>query len=201
MSYKAPFLTALFIATITSGCVNISTANVDPGTNVNNLKTMYVQQSSTDQRGVGNLIADKLRTKGVQVTTGTADEPKAKVDALVTYKDVWIWDWSTYLLDLTILMKDQKTDQVIASGNSRHGSMTRLTPPEMVSEVVEKIYSSNTNTDTIISTSSNGKANLNPSQTDRSGVSQLQNLKKLLDQGLISKSEYEAKKAAILNSM
>lgn len=181
-----------------TGCVNISTATVDPSTNVYSLKTMYVQQSSTDQRGVANLIADKLRTKGVQVSVGAAEQPKAKVDALVTYKDVWIWDWSTYLLDLTILMKNPTTEQILASGNSRHGTLTRLTPTEMVSEVVDKIYSS-----------SGGSGVIEPITTPatatqaqpKSSAQKLQDLKALLDQGVITKSEYDQQKKTLLKQL
>lgn len=191
-------VSSLFLA----GCVNISTAQVDPSTNINSLKTMYVQQSSSDQRGVSSLIADKLRTKGVQVTTGTSEEPKTKVDALVTYKDVWIWDWSAYLLDLSIVIKDPKSDQMIASGNSRHGSMTRLSPPEMVSEVVEKIYSSNTNNEvTSTTTGTANKAQPLSNNSDQSSLVKLQKLKSMLDQGLITKAEYDAKRKAIINGM
>lgn len=183
-----------------TGCVNISTATVDPSTNVYALKNMYVQQSTSDQRGVANLIADKLRTKGAQVSVGSAEQPQVKVDAVVTYKDVWIWDWSTYLLDLTILLKNPTTEQILASGNSRHGSFTRLTPSEMVSEVVDKIYSSSSGDAGIVSTPISSPT---PAQDQQqpSNVQKLQNLKSLLDQGLITKSEYEQKKKTILNQM
>lgn len=180
-----------------TGCVNISTATVEPSTNVYALKNMYVQQSISDQRGVANLIADKLRTKGAQVSVGSAEQPQVKVDAVVTYKDVWIWDLSTYLLDLTILMKNPTTEQILASGNSRHGSLTRLTPPEMVSEVVDKIYSSSSgDSGVVVSTPA-----LVQSQPQQTNAEKLQKLKSLFDQGVITKSEYTTKKAAILKGM
>lgn len=190
---------SLFIAIVLSttffvtGCVNVSTANVDSGTNLNALKVMYVQQTPNDQRGVAILIADKLRTKGVQATTGI-DAPKSKVDAVVSFKDVWVWDWSYYLLDLTVIMKDPKTEQILASGNSRHGTLTRLTPTEMVSEVIDKIYSSSSSPvpiETVAATQTQQKSN----------VQKLQDLKALLDQGVLTKSEYDYKRRAILDQM
>lgn len=194
----------LAIATVLSsfsvtGCVNLSTATVDPSTNVLVLKTMYVQQSGTDQRGVAGLIADKLRTKGVKVSIGTDQQPKGNVDALVTYKDVWVWDFTTYLADLTILMKNPTTEQIVAHGNSRHGSLTRLSPTEMVSEVVDNIYKSSS--DDAGNAATPSVATPSPAQGEQqpTNVQKLQKLKSLLDQGLITKAEYMQKKKAILD--
>ncbi len=192
-------LFAFSSALVVTGCVNVSTANVDSGTNIGSLKLMYVQQAQTDQRGVGTLIADKLRAKGVQATVGT-DAPKARVDAVVSYKDVWVWDWSHYLLDLTIVMKDPKTEQVLASGNSRHGSLTRLTPTEMVSEVIDKIYSASGGSG-VVSTTTPAAALTTQPQQQQSNVQKLQELKSLLDQGVITKSEYVQKRSSLLNQM
>lgn len=128
------------VAAMTSGCaVNRATATVDPSTNLSALKTMYVKKIPDESRGINVLIADKLATKGVKVTTGEAPPPSG-VDAVVTYVDKWMWDITMYLLELTITIRDPKTDFPLATGNSYHTSLTRLSPPEMVNEVVDNIY-------------------------------------------------------------
>ena len=125
--------------TVLSGCaVNRATASVDPGTNLATLKTMYVKRIPEDDNTY-NLIADKLRSKGVVVTTGT-EAPPSGIDAIVTYIDKWMWDITMYMLELTITLRDPKTDFPLATGNSFHTSLTRLSPTEMVNEVVENIY-------------------------------------------------------------
>lgn len=126
-------------AALLTGCVNIATSQVEPGTNLASLKTMYVKQIPADKRGVNELIADKLRTKGVKVKTGT-DDPTGTYDALVTYADKWMWDITMYMLELNIVIRDPKDQMPIASGRSKHGSLTRLSPQEMVDEVVDNIY-------------------------------------------------------------
>jgi hypothetical protein len=100
---------------------------------------MYVKKIPADDGGTNVLIADKLRTKGVTVTTGT-DSPPSGVDAVVTYIDKWMWDMTMYMLELTITIRDPKTDFPLATGNSYHTSLTRLSPKEMVNEVVDNIY-------------------------------------------------------------
>jgi hypothetical protein len=128
------------ITSITSGCaVNRATGSVDPSTNLSSLKTMYVKKIPADDGGTNDLIADKLRSKGVTVTTGVEPAP-SNVDAVVTYIDKWMWDITMYMLELTITIRDPKTDFPLASGNSYHTSLTRLSPKEMVNEVVDNIY-------------------------------------------------------------
>ena len=122
-----------------TGCVNVATSQVDPSADLNSLKSMYVKQIPEDKRGVNELIATKLRSKGVKVTTGV-DEPKGAYDAFVTYADKWMWDITMYLLQLTVTVRDPKTDYPMASANSLHGSLTRLSPTEMVAETLNNIY-------------------------------------------------------------
>jgi len=127
------------VASLTSGCaVNRATSSVDPSTNLLALKTMYVKKIPEDD-GNNVLIADKLRSKGITVTTGT-EAPPSGVDAVVTYVDKWMWDITMYMLELTITIRDPKTDFPLATGNSYHTSLTRLSPKEMVNEVIENIY-------------------------------------------------------------
>lgn len=126
---------ALFL----TGCVNIATAKVEPGTNLAAIKTMYVKQIPADKRGVNEIVADKFRSKGVKVKTGLED-PTDPVDALVTYADKWMWDITMYMIELNVAIRDPKSQSPIATGYSKHGSLTRLSPKEMVDEVVDNIY-------------------------------------------------------------
>ncbi len=126
-------------AVVLSGCaVNRATGNVDPSVDLPALKTMYVRRIPADE-GIHVLIADKLRTKGVVVSTGV-EPPPDNVDAVITYIDKWFWDITMYMLELTIVIRDPKTDFPLATGNSYHTSLTRLSPQEMVNEVIDNIY-------------------------------------------------------------
>jgi len=128
----------LLIAVMTTGCaVNRATATVDANADLARLKTMHVVQADGERRNTDALIVEKLRSKGYEVTTG--DKPASNVDALVTYVDKWMWDITMYMLELTVTIRDPKTSYPLASGNSFHTSLTRLSPEEMVNEVIENI--------------------------------------------------------------
>jgi hypothetical protein len=124
---------------LTTGCaINRATATVDPTAKLETLKSMHVVKLEKDERSIDLLIADKLRNRGYMVTTGQPSAPST-VDAMVTYVDKWMWDLTMYMLELTIVVRDPKTEYPLATGNSFHTSLTRKSPTEMVDEVVENI--------------------------------------------------------------
>lgn len=139
MKTTSTFTSVVLCASLLTGCVNIATSKVEPGTDLASLKTMYVKQIPADKRGVNEIIADKLRSKGVKVKTGV-DDPTTPVDALVTYADKWMWDITMYMLDLNIVIRNPNDQMPLASGYSKHTSLTRKSPQEMVDEVIDNIY-------------------------------------------------------------
>lgn len=135
------WIAILTFVSMAAGCaVNRATATVDPQTDLAKVKTAYVVKLPKDERGVNALIVEKLKTRGVAATTGVDAKPAGNVDAVVTYADKWMWDITMYMLELTVTLRDPKSDFPIASGNSYHTSLTRKSPKEMVDEVVDNIY-------------------------------------------------------------
>jgi hypothetical protein len=136
-------LSAIFavVISLTTGCANHATSYVNPQTDLSTLKTMYVRHFPSDNSAVNEDIANKLRSKGVTVTTGP-ELASNKFDALVTYVDRWYWDITMYMLELTVTIRDPKTESPLATGNSLHASLTRKSQKEMVDEVIDNIYNS-----------------------------------------------------------
>lgn len=140
--YKVLKLAAILaiVSSVTTGCANRAIGSVSPSTDLSALKTMHIRPYPSDNSGVNLEIADKLRSKGVTVTTGPVAS-SSNFDAVVTYVDKWKWDITMYLLELTITIRDPKTEAPLATGNSYHTSLTRKSQTEMVDEVVNNIYS------------------------------------------------------------
>jgi hypothetical protein len=63
-----------------------------------------------------------------------------QANSIVTYVDRWMWDMTLYLLELTVTLRDATNDFPLAVGNSYHTSLTRLSPEEMVDEVIGNIF-------------------------------------------------------------
>ena len=129
---------AVVLVAMTTGCaVNRATATVDPAAKLDTLKTFHVKAHEKDDRGTDKLIAENLRNRGYKVSTGA--QPPGPVDASLTYVDKWFWDITMYMLELTITIREPKTDYPLATGNSFHTSLTRKSPTEMVDEVIGNI--------------------------------------------------------------
>ena len=131
--------TILLMALLTTGCaVNRATATVDPSARLDTVTSYHVKRFEKDERGIDKLIADNLRGRGYQVTTDS-QAPAQAGGAVVTYVDKWFWDITMYMIELTINIREPKTDFPLATGNSYHTSLTRKAPPEMVDEVLGNI--------------------------------------------------------------
>ena len=131
----------LIAATILSGCaINRESANITPGVDLKLLNNFYVVKFGPDERGINGVIKDRLIAMGYIASTGTDEKPPRKVDAIVTYRDKWVWDLAMYMLELTITLRNPETEFPMAVGNSYHTSLTRKSPEEMVQEVLKNIF-------------------------------------------------------------
>lgn len=132
-------LAAVAVSVFASGCaVNRATATVDPSANLDKLRVVQVRKLEGEDGTIQKLIASNLRKRGYEVSEDA--QPPEKVDAVVTYVDKWMWDITMYLIELTVTVREPKSDFPLATGNSLHSSLTRLSPTEMVDEVVGNIF-------------------------------------------------------------
>lgn len=208
--------TLAIVTSLTTGCANRATGNVNPLTDLSALRTMYVKHYPSDNTGVNVEIADKLRSKGVTVTTGP-EAPSLNFDAIVTYVDKWMWDITMYMVELTITIRDPKTESPMATGNSYHTSLTRKSQTEMVDEVVNNIYNNSNNsiapntskTPTQQPAQTNTTTQQVPPSTPASKASEtpmainlsqrLQELNELRKNGTITEDEYTSKRKQLID--
>ena len=137
--HGALLLCLVAFALIQSCAINRETASVTPNQDVAALKKFYVVKFGPDQRGINLLIADELRRKGFEATTGLEIDAPKNVNAIVTYRDKWMWDITMYMIELTVFIREPVSENLLATGNSYHTSLTRQTPEEMVAEVLTNI--------------------------------------------------------------
>jgi len=129
------WLVALAIGAL-AGCATQNVSHA-PGADLSTLKTIYVQKLAADQRGVDLLFVKQLNEWGYKATSGAAEKPAEPVDALLTYQDRWAWDITMYMLRLNAQIRDGQSGAIIASAESMRPSLERLSPPEMVKEVLQ----------------------------------------------------------------
>jgi hypothetical protein len=134
-------LIIIVIAISLAGCaVNRASGTFDPGKDIVGSDVFYVERFNPDNRDIHKLIADNLSTRGYTVTFGEGGGAPDDATVVVTYVDKWMWDITMYLIELTITFRDPASGAAIGSGNSYHTSLTRLSPDEMVDEVLNNIF-------------------------------------------------------------
>ena len=141
MNIKLLAMTGMLLVALTGCAVNKESATVDPTARLDTLKTFHVKRLKADGRGIDQLIANNLRSRGFSVTTDDQGTPPL-VDAVVTYEDRWMWDITMYMIELTVVLRDPPSDFGLATGNSLHTSLTRKSPTAMVDEVLSNIFKS-----------------------------------------------------------
>lgn len=137
--FKKVFLAIFIIAVsiFSTGC-SVNRATATPYKEASKLNSVFVQKLSADKHNIDQLIVDKFKSMGYKATSGTVVTSDA--DVVVTYKDKWMWDMTMYMIELTVVLREPKTDFPLASGNSYHTSLSRKSPEEMVDEVINNIF-------------------------------------------------------------
>ena len=126
-----------------SGCasnLNNERALLTPGSDISHIKTIYVVTQPRDTHGIDKLIHDKLVAMGYSVMVGPEKPLPYNSDAVVTYRDKWFWDMSMYLLQLIVTVRNPSDNFPLAVGDSLHWGLYKISPPEMVNEVVTNIF-------------------------------------------------------------
>lgn len=133
---------AISVLLLVTGCINRSSATMTPGQSqdMGRAKNLFVVKLGPDERGVNKVISDRLILRGYKSKTGLESDVPENIDVVVNYADRWQWDMTMYMIELTIEMRDAKTNLPIVSGNSYHTSLTRLSTAGMVDEVLNSIF-------------------------------------------------------------
>lgn len=128
---------SIVILVMTSGCsVNKATGTRSPNFDASSINHLYVAHQPKDKRHINVLIKTELEKWGYNVVTGSKENVPKQIDGLVTYIDKWYWDITNYMIELSVFLRNPETEFPIARGYSMHTSLTRLSPEEMVEEVV-----------------------------------------------------------------
>jgi hypothetical protein len=130
---------AVGLAGMTGCAVNRADANLMAGTDLTKVKTLYVVHAEKDNHDVDKDLKAAFEKRGFTVTTGPAMTPPYPADAVVTYVDKWMWDLTTYMIELTVTVRSPTNDFPMATGHSLHTSLTRKSPVEMADEVAGNI--------------------------------------------------------------
>lgn len=120
------------------GCVNSATKHVPPRSDLSKIKTICVEKFEPDGRDLHLLIANALGKFNYKASA--ADKCPDNVDAVLTYRDKWMWDITMYMISISMKLNDPDTGFPLAYGQALHTSLTRQTPRETIDEVLRNMF-------------------------------------------------------------
>ena len=141
MKNKVKGCCLVLVILLVAGCSKVVVkSDSDPNLNMSDLNNFHVRKLPADGRGIEKIIAAKLVEFGFNATSGEKEASPTAYDAIVTYKDRWMWDITMYMLEIDIQLRDPETEFVLATGTSYRTSLARKSPEEMVDEVLRDMF-------------------------------------------------------------
>lgn len=125
----------LIVGIFLTGCGRFEKHSyVLPSALKDSMQSYYVEPLSTDTRELDLLITNALIKYGVKVLNNPKD-----ADIIVTYIDRWIWDLTTFMVDLKIQFRDSLDRFPVIFGETKRNSLARKEASVMVNELIDEM--------------------------------------------------------------
>jgi len=120
-----------------SGCASVSTRQVVA---LDDFRSIYVEQRLADNNHLDKLIVAELQRHGRIASSGPRTMMPDDTDAVLTYTDRWVWDFKTYLIELSIEIHTARTRKKLADGRYHQPSLKTKPPAEVVQEILVPLF-------------------------------------------------------------
>jgi hypothetical protein len=119
-----------------------STLSVQKQTDENlaHFKKIYVEHRLADGRGVDQLITQELSRLGYDASSGPLTMTPEDTEAIVTYVDEWNWDFTLYMINLEVQVRNAHSGQVLATIHCDHPAMFGKSPAGMVKAAIDPLF-------------------------------------------------------------
>jgi len=133
-------LIALAGLLLLAGCSQITTRSL-PNSKIGNQKHIFVERRLADNFGVAEEIARQLRAMGYDASFGALTMMPPGTELVVSYDDMWTWDFSTYMIEIDLQVRSARSDKIIAVGHffAPHVVLGHA-PPEMIHQLLANLF-------------------------------------------------------------
>jgi len=126
-------------ALLLTACTHLNT-QIDRSAHITQFKHIFVEHRLSDGRGVDQVIVAELQRLGYDASAGPMTMMPDNAQAIVAYEDIWTFDFTTYLLELDVAVRDAHTGKQIAINHYSHPSIFGTNPVKIVSWVIDPIF-------------------------------------------------------------
>jgi len=129
----------LVLTLLLAACSSLS-MHEQAGANLTHIKKIYVEHRLADGRGVDQLIVQELARLGYDASSGPLTMTPPDTEAILTYVDEWNWDFTLYMIDLDVQVRDARSGQVFATAHYDHPAMGGKSPSGMVQATIDPLF-------------------------------------------------------------
>ena len=138
-----PRCTRLFLALALAalcGCAQINTRTL-PKVDLAVRKRIFVEHRLADSYGIAEEIARQLRVMGYDASSGALTMMPGDTELIVSYDDMWTWDFTTYMIEIDLQVRSAHSDKIIAVAHYFRPAMIFGRPPsDMIHDVLSKLF-------------------------------------------------------------
>jgi hypothetical protein len=135
-----PAVVALVAAAFLAGCAQM-TVHALPNADVGHFKHIFVEHRLADSYGVADEVARQLRAMGYDASAGALTMLPDNADLIVSYADMWTWDFNTYMIEFDMQVRMARSDRILAVGHYYKPAMVFGRPPRaMIQELLVKLF-------------------------------------------------------------
>jgi len=100
-----------------------------------------VEHRLADSYGIADEMARQLREMGYDASAGALTMMPGEAELIVSYQDMWTWDFNTYMIEIDVQVRSARTDKILAVGHYYRPSMVFGHPPaSMIHEMLVKLF-------------------------------------------------------------
>lgn len=132
---KRLLLLSLFLL---AGCASYEARHTRPQ-GFTGFRHLFVLSNANDNRALDRQIAAALRARGYEVETGPHTMMPDATQVVITYQDVWAWDFREHLVSLQLQARERKANTPFAT--ARYGARFPSRKPvgELIDGLVEQL--------------------------------------------------------------
>src|SRR5579862_5055220 len=134
---------ALFLlaaAAAFAGCSTMSTRSL-PKADIGHYKHVFVEHRLADSYGIAEEITRQLNEMGYDATMGPMTMMPTNAEIIVSYEDMWTWDFNTYMIEIDMSVRSARNDRILAVGHYVHpGLVFARAPTSMIHDLLVKLF-------------------------------------------------------------
>ena len=113
---------------------------VDQTERPSQLHHIFVEHNLSDGHNIDELVARELRRLGYDASAGPLTMMPDGTEAILAYQTQWTFDFTTYLIELDVALRDAKTGKEIAVTRVFRPALTGNDTNTMVQRAIDPIF-------------------------------------------------------------